>query len=349
MKTIAFKLTIFVGSIIISLLVLEGVIRYFGMAPVIFDYKIFEPMEFVANPKICYKMKPFGVCEGGHLNAEGFKDREFILEKGKDEIRIVMLGDSITKGSGVLLGKTFSDQLEKLLNQKSKRIGSNLKYEVMNFGVGGYNIVSEIEVLKVYALKYYPDIVVLNYFFNDNEEYSFNYWVFLNKQDVSPIEKNLIYQYYLSSNKFRFKRLFFRSQLFLFCWIRFKNLFNQWKEIKNIEYTTYKEDIVFQKLGELKKLGQQHNFKVLICIHPVLDYDRSRPHPNYDSTRNIAKRSGLPSIDLRLFYQLKSKDPKIYLLNERDKIHINATGHNLVARVLLKQFEKENFINFKGQ
>jgi len=345
-KIINFSIGIF--AIVILLLMLEGAIRYFRLAPVIFDYKIFEPMEFVENAKVCYKMKPFGPCEGGHLNSDGFKDKEFILRKNKDAIRIVMLGDSITNGMGVPLGETFSDQLEDLLNEKSKHHNnSRPRYEVMNFGVGGYNIVSEIEVLKVYALRYGPDIVVLNYFFNDNDEYSFNYRFFMNKNGVSPLEKNLIYNYYLSSTQFRLNRLLFRSHLYLFCWIRIKSLFKKWEDIKPRDYTTYKEDIVFEKIKEFKELGERYHFKVLIAMHPVLDYDKARPDNNYELTEKIACSLGIPNIDLRVFYQRESADPRVFLQNEKDKVHPNVKGHRFIARVLCEELERRKLVNFK--
>jgi lysophospholipase L1-like esterase len=334
-------------SIIIGLLLSEGVVRYLRLAPTVFDYKIFEPMIFVENQKICYKMKPFGDCEGGRLNSEGFKDRDHALHKDANTVRIIMLGDSITKGTGINLGNTFSDQLEEMLNQKAKQVGSSLRYEVMNFGVGGYNIVSEIEILKVYSLKYKPDIVILNYFYNDNEEYSYNNWWFMQNSDLTASQKNLIYQYYLASNKFRIKRLLFRSHLFRLSWISINRLFQRQDKINKVKFgNTYKEDIVSDKLSELKQLGERYNFRTVVCMHPFLDYDINEPHLNYNLTEHIAERLDFMCIDLRLFYKYESNDPAVFLQNSEDKGHPNKLGHFLVAKSILSELERNHFVEF---
>jgi len=295
-------------------------------------------MVFVDNPKMCYKMKPFGECEGGRLNSEGFKDREFDPHKGDDTIRIIMLGDSITKGTGVRLGETFSDRLEAMLNQKSRQAGSALRYDVMNFGVGGYNITSEIEVLKEFGLKYRPDIVVLNYFFNDNEEYSFNYYHFMGKPHISAAEKNLVYQYYLDSGRFRLNRLLLRSHLFTLCSI---GVYEAFKIGEDAEYPgpgIFKEGTIPKKISELKELGERYGFRPFILMHPVLDYDMNPPRKEYGSTASIANEAGMPIMDLRAYYQRESDDPRVFLLGTRDNIHPNARGHDLIARSILRWF-----------
>jgi hypothetical protein len=212
----------------------------------------------------------------------------------------------------------------------------------MNFGVGGYNIVSEIEVLKEYGLKYTPDIVVLNYFYNDNEKYSFNYHFFLNKPNVPAIEKDLVYQYYRRSNYFRLKRLLLRSHLYVFVWT---NLHNAGPDYDTF-ISTYEEDIILEKLLELRDLAEKNNFRILICLHPILDYDINEPHQNYRSTINAAETLGLTYVDLHSFYRRESPDPNIFLLNGRDNVHINSRGHGLVAKALFERLESENFISF---
>jgi lysophospholipase L1-like esterase len=325
--------------------VLEGIVRYFKLAPAVFDYKTFEPMLFVDNPKICYKMRPFAACDGGRLNSEGYKDNEFVVPKDNHSVRIVMLGDSITKGTGIPFGKTFSDQLEALLNQRNRETDSGLEYEVMNFGVGGYNIVSEIETLRVYALKYKPDIVILNYFHNDNDLYSFNYWFFLEKITASSVEKNILYQYYLHSEKFRIQRVLLHSSLYTFCLARIYKCLQRQKG-PAAQYEQYDKDIIREKLGELKELSQKNNFKILICMHPTLDYDKLKPSLNYDSTARAAEDLGLGCISLRQRYQDRSQDPRIFLRNANDKDHPNFEGHKLIAEALLNELEKNGMVRF---
>jgi len=345
MKPITSKSILLVCGIFIALFIAEIIIRCFRLAPVMLNYNIIYNQQFVANPKICYKIKPLA---NKYINSEGFRDGEFILKKDNNLVRIIMLGDSITYGAFVEPSESFPETLEKMLNVKSKFLSSPIRYDVMNFGVGGYNIVSEVEILKVYGLKYKPDIVVLNYFWNDNDMYSYDYWSFLKREDLAIAEKNWAYQYYLYPDRFRWKRLFFRSHLFVYFWTFVNRLRESLLELKNVEYTRYKNDIVSEKLIELKKIGADHNFKILICMHPVLDYDKNKPHPNYSKTKKIAEALGIPCVDLLAYYRQQSSKPKEFLLKEKDIYHPNISGHNLIALSIMLELEKLNYISLEN-
>ena len=60
-----------------------------------------------------------------------------------------MLGDSETLSVMLEGSHTLAAQLENLLNQKL----SSLHYEVLNFGVEGYNTLQELEQFKAKGLK----------------------------------------------------------------------------------------------------------------------------------------------------------------------------------------------------
>ena len=53
---------------------------------------------------------------------------------------------------------SVGEQLTTLLNQTST---GQQQYEVLNFGVNGYNSVQELGVLRHYALSYQPDVIVV--------------------------------------------------------------------------------------------------------------------------------------------------------------------------------------------
>jgi hypothetical protein len=74
-----------------------------------------------------------------------------------------MLGDSETFSYMLMQNESLPAQLENLLNSNSKK----MHYEVMNFGVEGYNTFQEMEMLKTKGLKYNPDLIILNYVLND--------------------------------------------------------------------------------------------------------------------------------------------------------------------------------------
>ena len=65
-----------------------------------------------------------------HINRDGFRDRDFPVERTKGAARIVCVGDSYTYGWGVNLEDSFPKQLERALEPGT---------EVLNLGVFGYN------------------------------------------------------------------------------------------------------------------------------------------------------------------------------------------------------------------
>lgn len=99
------------------------------------------------------------------INSAGYRDREYPLLKPEGDIRIMMLGDSLTFGWGAKVEDTFADQLEALLNKG----GGTGKTEVINTGVGNYNTAMQVAAFLRNGHKFNPDVIVLNYFINDAE------------------------------------------------------------------------------------------------------------------------------------------------------------------------------------
>ena len=122
-----------------------------------------------------------------HINSLGFRDYEYTLKKPENTFRIAVLGDSFTFGYGILLEDTYVKQLEKKLNNNSKKV-----YEVLNFGGNGGNTFLEAEYLNNTVLKFEPDLIIVGFFPNDAEaEYiSDEEYCLKNKETLS--RKNLI-------------------------------------------------------------------------------------------------------------------------------------------------------------
>ena len=102
------------------------------------------------------------------INAEGFRDDE-ISPKEQFDLRILMLGDSMTWGYGVEKEETFSE----VLQQKLKAKGVNA--DVINAGATSYSPTLEYLLLKNKGLSYQPDVVVLNLDMSDiQDDYNYN-------------------------------------------------------------------------------------------------------------------------------------------------------------------------------
>lgn len=93
------------------------------------------------------------------INKDNFRGRNYSLEKPNNTIRIISIGDSHTFGYALNDNETFSYQLEYLLNNNTKE----KRFEVLNMGYPGYNMIQKLEILRSKAIKYFPDIIILQY------------------------------------------------------------------------------------------------------------------------------------------------------------------------------------------
>ena len=93
------------------------------------------------------------------INANGLRGPETTYEKPPNTYRILNLGDSVAMGWGVREEETYGRQLEQLLNEQAT---GDLRYEVINAGVPGWNLENELAFLEAEGLKYEPDLILLD-------------------------------------------------------------------------------------------------------------------------------------------------------------------------------------------
>ncbi len=94
-----------------------------------------------------------------HTNGWGMRDREYSRSKPRGTYRIALLGGSFVMGSGVGDDETFETLLEERLNRE---LGarSGLRYEILNFAVGGYGPLQRLMSLELKAFAFEPDAVL---------------------------------------------------------------------------------------------------------------------------------------------------------------------------------------------
>ncbi len=100
------------------------------------------------------------------INLLGLKNKEIGLHKAKNILRILMFGDSFTYGAGLKIKETLPSQLERRLNIE-KRV--DVEIQVLNFGVSGMNTFQETMYALNYGLKFDPDIIMIQWLYNDIE------------------------------------------------------------------------------------------------------------------------------------------------------------------------------------
>lgn len=126
-------------------------------------------------PDMVYELKPNlkGHFQGVPIefNSFGMRDREYTQAKEPGTYRIVGLGDSVMFGWGVEVEKSYLKLLERMLNDAlvAKDRGEIKKFEVLNFGVPGYNTTMEVSAFENKVLRFQPDLVIIHFVRNDIE------------------------------------------------------------------------------------------------------------------------------------------------------------------------------------
>ncbi len=329
-----------IASFLLVLLVLEAVIRGLDLAPKVEDIT-YEGYIFSTNPKLRYVPRPNGQMAGPtiNINKDGYRGKICpVKKKSGDHVRIMSLGDSVTFGCGLAEDEaTYCSKLETILN-KDNIFGKS--WEVMNFGVSGYNTINEVEYLKVKGLKYDPDIVILQTCVNDNSNDS----DLQSPKFIQALQENKTLLYYLVNPALRSLS---RSKLFLFCAVRIKALqrhgeknvgdLNIW--LRNNGYI-YDGDIIDIGLNEFSIAAQKNGFKPLVLIFPEFEgSDKFSDYTSdYDYITDTCGRLGLQYINL-LDYFRKVHDHDATKLHWC-QWHPTAYGNQVIAEIIKDEIVK---------
>ena len=142
------------------------------------------------KPSLVYELKPNLDLEFGHrrvvTNADGLREsRDYPRERSPRSVRIIGVGDSGMFGWNVEQDEDYLSVLEQTLEAR----GDGVRYEVLNFGVPGYNTQLEVETVRVKGLAYAPDVVIIAWCDND---YSLPFFFYQNG-DFSRTDVSFLY------------------------------------------------------------------------------------------------------------------------------------------------------------
>jgi lysophospholipase L1-like esterase len=353
------KASLIIVSVVISLAIFEIVLRAVGYDPL---KRLKNGREFILKASLIddlrYELTPgaSGYAWGTdvQINDNGHRGRSGVFGKFNG-FRAVVVGDSITFGNFLPLESTYSYQLHEILNDKNPS-----KYEVLNLGVGGYDIVQEVANIEHFGLNYKPDLVVVGLCLNDigisspNLEYINN----IDKYRSGVIS-------YLRSAQFFSNAI---DKILLVKWMKKMNkpeifqkhyktkiapiskdehlLYQLMKKAPDIHpLNWYKSEqhvgLLRYSFEHLSKLQKNENFKVVILIFPWL-VEESGIYP-YETAHKIvtheANRVGFDIVEIVDEYlEAGVENLKI---TKKDLVHPNDLGHRIVAQKIA-DYIKEN-------
>lgn len=92
------------------------------------------------------------------ISRGGFRGTDVSVAREPNSLRVIVLGDELTFGTGLADDETLPSRLAESLAGRTKRT-----VEVLNFGVEGWNLWSSMRLFEEQGTVYRPDIVLLVY------------------------------------------------------------------------------------------------------------------------------------------------------------------------------------------
>ena len=240
-------------------------------------------------------------------NSKGFRGPELSIDKE----RIVTIGDSLTFGWGVEEQKTLSSLLQ-------VKIDSDLpnRFDVVNMGVGNYNLSMSINNLIENYQSIKPKIVILFLFINDAEptpSYNTNF-----------LSKNSAFFTLLSSVYDTLNRLIFDE-------LNWKNYYLNLYSLSNSNFYNS-----FIKFGSFCKTM---NMKCIIVNYPELRELKPYPFDNITNlAKNLSKENDLYFYDL--LPSLESHSPPSLWVSSSDP-HPNSIANEISIDTFYNNFFKK--------
>lgn len=263
------------------------------------------------------------------LNREGFRDFEYPVAKPANTVRIAVIGDSFTFGMGV---KNVSDTYPKALERDLNSLNLSKTFQVLAFGVPGYDTSEHLKTIKEHALKYSPDIIVIGYVLND-----------LPNPDKIDIKYQRV--------ELPFIGFWLRSSSYLYYFLE-----SRLNEILRSRSKEYNYESILGRLynssaninaskeiyKEIAKEAEANNAKVIILTFPIIykldNYSFMQAH---EHAKEIALDNGFLHDDLLKEYQ-KHKVEEL-VVNKYDA-HPNELGQKIAANALLKLLIENNLV-----
>lgn len=247
-----------------------------------------------------------------------FRGRKYVPKEHPANIfRIITMGDSCVWGGGLEANQTFSFYLEKILNEA----GYDLKFEVLNAGIPGYNSRQVYLFLKDELIDYHPDLVVVRanpYDFRGADE-----------ADLVPPPND-------KASAIQFlQHTLFKSKLY---YVLRKSLIRI-RERRTFPDKRWHSSLTY--LAKIRNLLDERGIQMLI-VQPVSKRNNAL---DIDTTTS-ARRWEAPLVRVYDAYIKSQHSPDELLL---DEVHPSELGHRIIAEEIYKVMLENDMIKKKVQ
>jgi len=151
-------------TVLVTLLVIEGVLRISGIARMTARFTCFHP---VLGKVYCATTEgTFTKTSYSHylvVNSDGMVDREYPIAKPGGTLRVALLGDSFTASEYLPTADKFEGLLERDLSQQLDK-----PVEILNFGISGSETWDQLQIFHLRAVKYQPDLTFLAFYWGND-------------------------------------------------------------------------------------------------------------------------------------------------------------------------------------
>lgn len=292
------------------------------------------------------------------INSHGFRDFEYNIKKNDDIFRIIIIGDSTTYGYGVQIEDTYPKQLEKLLNTKF----INNKFEVLNMGHVGFNLIDYYNLLNEKGIKFEPDIIIFGVMRNDfnlfsKEDHPKIHGII--KDGVMMRDNSIWTRYQVPPIIITYLR---NSAFYLTLGNAIKNYRLRKNSNSNLvanpEPDLKMEQIETERIADgikvytskLAKLVEKIDSRIYYAYLPVR-FELEKGEHHYKTWEEILKIQ--PKISKNIKYidlvNLSDNNPRIIkkMFPKQDPAHPTRFGHGLYAEKLLEEItNSQSFINY---
>lgn len=353
--TILLAATVITLAIVFALGLSEIVVRVFDIGPE-FNPVYGKNFKLSENKILEYELAENSSDRDRFINADGLRDKEYSLDKPENVFRVAVIGDSITFGHGVNQDQTYAKHLEWLLKKYNH---ANTTYEIINFGVTGYNSSQIVEQVKAKVLKYQPDLILYGYCLNDPQEYSLEMVNLLKMKDISQETMSalssrsrlfMLVKYMLGrdggmrkaiekSLSKNFQRVDTRED-------------PQWDALDSGNFVEYFQGLYQQNeywgrtlkdMDRLQTITAKAEIPVVLIVFPLLrDLESYQLGNVHSQVAAMGQERGMYTYDLLNAYSAYEKKGKWKL--GVDSLHPTAYGHQYTAVAIMNYLQKKSLL-----